>query len=260
MSVRKPSDCKNTRITEKGRWFFRNTRWLRLTARHWFNCNRFIDKVHRIRLQQLLHLIIMTILTCGKSHRNVNLSEAQLVIHSFIHSEYSHSFIPDIAPLQVHNYSESLPTTALILELDRCLASSQIYTSLSAWTVIKDICCVEPWIVLHGWPIEDMARWIQWVTSSWNIGTDWSPIVIICRWFRWSHNRPRWWVLPMYRSSSIWYCVGFNTQALQATVSEGLAQGFYVAARVGFEPAMHRTQGNKLTTEPPHRSHLVKSS
>ena len=47
-----------------------------------------------------------------------------------------------------------------------------------------------------------MARWIQWVTSSWNIGTDWSPIVIICRWFRLSHNWPRWWVLPMYRSSS----------------------------------------------------------
>ena len=47
-----------------------------------------------------------------------------------------------------------------------------------------------------------MARWIQWVTSSWNIGTECSPIVIICRWFRLSHNRPRWWVLPMYRSSS----------------------------------------------------------
>ena len=67
---------------------------------------------------------------------------------------------------------------------------------------LKDRCRAEPWIVLHGWPIEPMARWIQWVTSSWNIGTDWSPIVIICRWFRLSHNRPRWWVLPMYRSSS----------------------------------------------------------
>ena len=75
-------------------------------------------------------------------------------------------------------------------------------TSLSAWTVIKDIYRAEPWIVLHRWPVEPMARWIQWVTSSWNIGTDWSPIVIICRWFRLSHNRPRWWVVPMYRSSS----------------------------------------------------------
>jgi len=56
------------------------------------------------------------------------------------------------------------------------------------------------------WPIEPMARWIQWVyhretsarTGHW-------LTVIICRWFRWfwlSHNRPRWWVLPMYRSSS----------------------------------------------------------
>src|SRR6218665_755634 len=41
--------------------------------------------------------------------------------------------------------------------------------------------------------------------SSCNIGPDWSPIVIICRWFRLSHNRPRWGVLPMYRSSSSQY-------------------------------------------------------
>ena len=53
----------------------------------------------------------------------------------------------------------------------------QMDTSLSAWTVIKeDRYRAEPWIVLHGWPLEPMARWIQWVTSSWNIGTDWSPI------------------------------------------------------------------------------------
>ena len=82
------------------------------------------------------------------------------------------------------------------------LALSQKDTSLSAWTVIKGRYHAEPLIVLHGWPIEPMAKWIQWVTSSWNIGTDWSPIVIICRWFRLSHNRPRWWVLPMCRSSS----------------------------------------------------------
>ena len=49
-------------------------------------------------------------------------------------------------------------------------------TSLSAWTVIKDRYRAEPWIVLHGWPIEPMDRWIGWVTSSWNIGRDWSPI------------------------------------------------------------------------------------
>ncbi len=39
-------------------------------------------------------------------------------------------------------------------------------------------------------------------------------------------------------------------EALQATTSEGLAQGPYVAARVGFEPATFRTQGTKPTTEP----------
>ena len=33
-------------------------------------------------------------------------------------------------------------------------------------------------------------------------------------------------------------------------MSEGLAQGLYVAARVGFERAILRTQGTELTTEP----------
>src|SRR6218665_3823865 len=37
---------------------------------------------------------------------------------------------------------------------------------------------------------------------------------------------------------------------LHATVSEGLAQGPYVAARVGFEPATLRMQGTELNTEP----------
>ena len=39
--------------------------------------------------------------------------------------------------------------------------------------------------------------------------------------------------------------------AIQATVSEELGQGPYVAARVGFEPATLRTQGAELTTELP---------
>ena len=39
--------------------------------------------------------------------------------------------------------------------------------------------------------------------------------------------------------------------AIQATMSEGLAQGDYVAARVGFEPATHRTQSTERTTKPP---------
>ena len=37
---------------------------------------------------------------------------------------------------------------------------------------------------------------------------------------------------------------------LQATTSEGLAQGPYVAAKMGFEPATLRMQGTELTTEP----------
>ena len=34
-------------------------------------------------------------------------------------------------------------------------------------------------------------------------------------------------------------------------MSEGLAQGPYVVAGVGFEPATLRTEGTKFTTEPP---------
>ena len=42
-----------------------------------------------------------------------------------------------------------------------------------------------------------------------------------------------------------------HAKVLQATVSERLAQGLYVAARVRFEPATIRTVGTELTTEPP---------
>jgi len=71
--------------------------------------------------------------------------------------------------------------------------------------LIKESYRGEPWIALHVWPIEPMAWWIRWVTSSWNIGSDWSPIVINCQLFRLSHNRPWLWVrlcigqaLPFY--------------------------------------------------------------
>ena len=37
----------------------------------------------------------------------------------------------------------------------------------------------------------------------------------------------------------------------QAIASEGLAQGPYAAARVGFEPATLRSQGTERTTAPP---------
>ena len=42
-----------------------------------------------------------------------------------------------------------------------------------------------------------------------------------------------------------------HAKALQAPVSEGLAQGLYMTARVGFDPPTLRMQGTKLTTEPP---------
>ena len=38
---------------------------------------------------------------------------------------------------------------------------------------------------------------------------------------------------------------------IQATTSEGLAQGPYMAARVGFEPATNRTKVTESNTEPP---------
>ena len=38
----------------------------------------------------------------------------------------------------------------------------------------------------------------------------------------------------------------------ELTVSEGLAQGPYVAAGEGFDLATLRMEGSELTTEPPH--------
>jgi len=43
------------------------------------------------------------------------------------------------------------------------------------------------------------------------------------------------------------YCAEFHAEAPQVSVSEGLAQGPYVAARVGFEPAI----AIDSTNEPP---------
>ena len=43
----------------------------------------------------------------------------------------------------------------------------------------------------------------------------------------------------------------FHAEAPQATVSQGLAQGPYVAARAGFEPATLRTRVDESTSEPP---------
>ena len=42
-----------------------------------------------------------------------------------------------------------------------------------------------------------------------------------------------------------------HAEAPQATTSEGLAQGPYVAARAGFEPTTLKTKGAESTNEPP---------
>ena len=52
-------------------------------------------------------------------------------------------------------------------------------------------------------------------------------------------------------TTALLLCRSQHTEALQATVSEGLAQGPYVAARLGFEPATFRMQATEPTTEPP---------
>ena len=43
----------------------------------------------------------------------------------------------------------------------------------------------------------------------------------------------------------------FHAEAPQAIVSEGLAQGPYVAARAGFKLTTFRTTGDEFTNEPP---------
>jgi len=43
----------------------------------------------------------------------------------------------------------------------------------------------------------------------------------------------------------------FHAEAPQATVSEGLAQGPYGAARTGFEPTTLQTKDDESTNEPP---------
>ena len=52
-------------------------------------------------------------------------------------------------------------------------------------------------------------------------------------------------------------CRSLHAEALQAPVSEGLAQGPYVATRVGFEPANLRTEGTEHTTKPPRPTYRV---
>ena len=53
------------------------------------------------------------------------------------------------------------------------------------------------------------------------------------------------------------YCAGVSREAPQATASEVLAQGPYVTARAGFEPATLRTKGFKSTNEPPRPQNII---
>jgi len=49
----------------------------------------------------------------------------------------------------------------------------------------------------------------------------------------------------------------FHVEAPQATTSEGLAQGPYLAARVGFESATLRSKDNKSTNEARHPTYFI---
>ena len=56
------------------------------------------------------------------------------------------------------------------------------------------------------------------------------------------------------------HCRNLHAEALQATVSEGLAQGPYVAARVGFEPTTLRSKGIDSINVPPHPKYVLLAS
>src|SRR6218665_1484128 len=53
------------------------------------------------------------------------------------------------------------------------------------------------------------------------------------------------------RPQQLKLCRSSHAEALQATVSEGLAQGSYVADRARFEPAALRSKGLDSTNAPP---------
>src|SRR6218665_1808829 len=54
-----------------------------------------------------------------------------------------------------------------------------------------------------------------------------------------------------------YYVSEFHAEAPQATVSEGLAKGPYVAARVGFEPTTIRMKGVESNNETLYAPHLL---
>ena len=54
-------------------------------------------------------------------------------------------------------------------------------------------------------------------------------------------------MLKALKTTAFILCRSQHIEALQATASEGLAQSPYVAASVGFEPPIMRTQDTGLT-------------
>jgi len=66
-------------------------------------------------------------------------------------------------------------------------------------------------------------------------------------------------LLEALKATAITVCVNLVAEALQATVSEGLAQGPYVPARAGFEPSTLRSKGfDSSIFNPPPRPTLYR--
>jgi len=53
-----------------------------------------------------------------------------------------------------------------------------------------------------------------------------------------------------FPTTALILCRSYHAKVLQATVSEGLAQGPYVVARVRFKPATLWTEGTKPAIDP----------
>src|SRR6218665_1805310 len=62
------------------------------------------------------------------------------------------------------------------------------------------------------------------------------------------------------RPQQLTLCRSLHAEALQATASDGLVQGPYVAARVRFEPATLRSKIIDSTNAPPHPTMLLKGN
>src|SRR6218665_521977 len=58
------------------------------------------------------------------------------------------------------------------------------------------------------------------------------------------------------RTQKLTLCRSSHAEALQATVSEGLAQGSWRASRAGFEPMSFRSKGIDSTNVPPYLTNI----